>query len=212
MNISIDLWGTLIKSSPLFHLKKTELTKEFFSCSEMLSNHNFKTIKNNLDCIIERTGWQPSKELIIKLLNSYFSPSDPNLLKTIEFYRAYQDLAIKYPPLLYSEDTIKYLRLLSENHLLILSSNTLLLEAKTLFTIIDNLGIFNYFTNFNFSSDLLVSKPNKEMYSKSHYHIGDNHNTDYLGAKRAGSEPIIINSNSRTIKDAYHIISERCRQ
>jgi len=166
MRISIDLWGTLIKSSPLFHTKKTELTAQYFSCTEIISNYNFKSIKNGLNLIIERTGWMPEKQLIIKLLDSYFNPSGKDLLKTLEFYKEYQNLAIKYPPLLYSDETKEILKKLSEEHTLILSSNTMLLESETLFLIINNFKFFNYFEECNFSNDLKVSKPNKKMYSK----------------------------------------------
>lgn len=212
MRISIDLWGTLIKSSPLFHTKKTELTAQYFSCTEMISNYNFKVIKNTLNLIIERTGWMPEKQLIIKLLDSYFNPSGKDWLKTFEFYNAYQKLAIEYPPLLYNDETKEFLKKLSEEHTLILSSNTMLLEATTLCKILQNLKIFEYFEELNFSSNLKVSKPDKKMYSNSNFHIGDNFLTDRLGASNAKSFPIIINSNDLTIKNAYNIISEKCKQ
>ncbi len=46
------------------------------------------------------------------------------------------------------------------------------------------------------------------MYGKSKYHIGDNPITDGIGAELAGSIPIIINSNSNNIRNAYNIISK----
>jgi len=92
--------------------------------------------------------------------------------------------------------------------MLILSSNTVFIQGKTLKGFIQNLGIDFYFDQFNFSDELKVAKPNKLMYSNSNFHIGDNHNTDYVGAKQAGCTPILINSNFNfnTIKDAYNNI------
>ena len=58
--VSIDLWGTLIKASPIFKEKKVKLIREYFP--EFDEDDIFKAYrktKEQLDFIIERTGWQP---------------------------------------------------------------------------------------------------------------------------------------------------------
>lgn len=206
--ISIDLWGTLIKSSPQFSEAKILLTKKYFNVSGEFITECYQSVKKQFNDIIEITGMQPVSVSIFKLLFYRLGGvgSDEELLR---FIYSYQDIAIKFPPLLYSDETKEYLAKLSEHGNLILSSNTMLISGHSLQHIMNGLGILKYFQKTNFSDQLGVAKPSKEMYSGSHYHIGDNPLTDGRGAKLAGSIPVIINSSKKTIKDAYNFIIQR---
>jgi len=204
--VSIDLWGTLIKSSPQFVSAKYELVSRYFpKATEAEIRNGFASAKDKLNAIIELTGWQPSKSFIYDVLLKSIDPSFNDLYTY--FYFDYRGLALKHTPDIYSDETIEYLEKMKEEGFdLILSSNTMLIEGSYMLAIITKLHLHKYFDVINFSDIEGYSKPNPAMYSDSQFHIGDNPVTDGLGAKRAGSTPIIINSTPLTIKDAYDFI------
>jgi len=203
---SIDLWGTLIKSSPFFGNEKIKLTQKYFDKDADFIQKCFSQTKKELNLIIENTGFQPTKEIIFNLLFSKLNGSYANFNFLEEYYKEYQKLAIITSPIIYSQDTIIVLKELSKISKLYLSSNTMMIDGNSLNTIINNLGISIFFDKKYFSDQLGVSKPNSIMFGNSNFHIGDNILTDHIGAICANSIPIIINSNSKTINDAFNFI------
>lgn len=207
--ISIDLWGTLIKSSPHFVNAKVELTKKYFPNLETDFILNcYSETKKQLNDLIEQTGFQPNTELMFTLLFSKLSGTYIKREFLYEFAYAYQKLAMEISPQLYSEETLHYLTKLSKLGNLYLSSNTMLISGRTLGVILNKLDIAKKFSQYYFSDQVGNSKPHKAMYGYSNWHIGDNVRTDDVGAFCAGSKSIIINSNDKTIKDAYNIIAQ----
>lgn len=208
MMISIDLWGTLIKSSPTFQIRKLKLFNEYFDDSDAHILRMIHETKIQLNSIIEVTGWQPELMIIWTLL---FSKLKLRTGKTVnwnlisEFNERYQDLVYNDPPIDYSDITAEYVKKLSELGDLRISSNTMFIEGDTLYNILERRYGALLTICAKFSDIERVAKPHLLMFNST-YHIGDNMRTDYVGAKAAGSIPIIINSNDRTIKDAYDII------
>lgn len=205
--ITIDLWGTLIKSSPSFSEEKFLLTSKYFPglTAEEIEKAYVET-KKELNSLIEATGWQPERNFSFRLLFSkldktkyYFLPMEN------DFIDDYFNLSLSHPPIIYSEETHDYMEKLASKYRLILSSNLLLLNSQVMRNYLDHLNLKKYFKWIRFSDECGFSKPDPRMY-KSHFHIGDNQITDYLGPKAAGSTPFIINSNDKTIKDAYNFI------
>ncbi len=212
MKISIDVWGTLLKSSPNFLIEKRELVNKHtpFVSADKTIDECFLLTKKIFNDIVENSGGlQPHIESIFtyfftKLNNGY--GSFPFLY---DFINDYQQLAIASSPVPYSDETLGVIEKLSKEHELVISSNTMLITGDTLEVCLQNIGLGKYFTHFNFSDIMGLAKPNKAMYSNSDYHIGDNELTDFKGAAMAGSKPILINSNYKTILDAHNIISQR---
>lgn len=207
--ISIDLWGTLFRSSPDFVDAKVALTKRYFKA---LDNKQilecYSDTKKELNAIIEQTGMQPSERVIFTLLFSKLSDGYENFELFEKFVFEYQFLAQNIPPHIYSEETKDAILRLSEIGKLYISSNTMFISGTSLKTIIFNAGIGRYFDRFYFSDQIGESKPSRVMYGHSNYHIGDNVYTDGIGAKCANSHPIIINSNDKTLTDAYNFITQ----
>lgn len=210
--VSIDLWGTLIKASPSFKQNKLPFIQKLYKDihHNEIVNAFIKT-KMHFDFIIERSGYQPSKYELWRVLLSHFSnrfPSD----EEIDILSAnYNKLAIDNPPAVYSKETIPYLKMLGHTYDLVLSSNTLFLTGETLTTILSEsiLDIIEYFDTVNFSDVLHCAKPHFRMYGGSQYHIGDNLRTDYWGPRQYSIDAFRINSNSKTIKHAYEYIARQ---
>lgn len=212
--ISIDLWGTLIKSSPSFREEKNKLVQSYFPDLEKhVIEKAFLETKKAIDYIIERTGWQPEqKHLWLTLFSNLFEDGKYLNLehhRNRELMESYQQVALMNYPAIYSNETKDILEKLSSRYQLVLSSNTLFLPSFVLKEYLDILDIRKYFTKLNFSDELKFSKPYYSMYGASNYHIGDNIRTDFYGAKAHGIDAFLINSNNKTIKDAYNYINEK---
>lgn len=202
MRISVDLWGTLIKSSPQFHKAKIDLVAEYFKIGESKTIDSFSFVKKFLNSIIEREGYQPEKSDILNFLCRNFDPAGNFEGSYQDFYEDYQELAIKYPPVPWDSDTMTCLYLLSKDHELVLSSNTLLINGDSLTKILHDNGISVFFDKMNFSDQMCCAKPNAKMYDSSEIHIGDNPITDGVGAVNAGCKSIIVNSNGISLREA----------
>lgn len=210
MRVSIDCWGTILKSSPTFTQEKINLVKKYFpdiDNSFILSC--FESTKKVFNDVIENSGgMQPPIKSIFRYLLSKFNRGYSEFYFISSFINEYQKLALQSSPILYSEETITWIKKLSLDHKLLLSSNTMFIKGKTIQEILYKNGIGDYFDKFIFSDGERLAKPHIHMYLNSNYHIGDNPLTDGIGAENAGSIPIIINSTDLTIKDAYYIISK----
>lgn len=211
--ISVDLWGTVIKANPQFIPAKLSLIREYFpQLSEEKVSQAFQKVKNEFNSIIEETGYQPAEKTLYTKLFSQLNGGYANFKNLNYFITDYNNLAFNYHPLIFSQETSKYLEKLSEIGQLTVSSNTMFIRGSALLSALRALNIQKYFKSFNFSDERFCSKPSPSMYycgdKFSDYHIGDNVITDGLGPSLVGSKSIIINSNEKTIKDAFNIITQ----
>lgn len=210
MIISIDLWGTLIKSSPIFSQKRTELLKSYFpNVTESEIVFQFKETKKYVDRIMDENSVQLTTSQIFFQFYSFLSHlqkiSEYDLWKLNE---EYQQLALEYPAVLFDENIAECLEKLSWNNTLVLSSNTSFITGETLRIVLSkNLDILKKFFTLNFSNELGYCKPDKRMYSNSLVHIGDNFKTDFEGANNAGSKGFLVNGETGiTFKDVTETI------
>lgn len=214
VKVTLDLWGTLLKSSPYFVQAKYNLTRKFVKTpltDNEIGNAHAQT-KLQLNKIIEVTGWQPTQDAIFQMFFYHLGETNggiPTLPWLGDFMYQYQELAMKFKPKLYDDNTFRALELLHAEFDLVLSSNTMFLDGKTLEKVLNEKGILEYFKKTLFSSETGFSKPNRIMYDGSDFHIGDNIITDGVGANAAGSQGIIVNSNNRTLHDAYNLIIQK---
>jgi len=208
MKISIDLWGTLIKSSPLFNVAKINLVKEVFGNEDdQKIKETFAYTKRGFNTVIEISGMHFSRIQIFSAFHFHLYEKEVNYKKLIHFINEYDQIAKQYPCLVYSDETIPELEKLSylTPHI-VLSSNTMMLNSNVLMGYLEEYYLTQFFEDVFFSDVVGHSKPHISMYDNSNYHIGDNHNTDFVGALNAGSQGFLINSNDKTLKDAYDFI------
>ena len=213
--VTIDCWGTLLKSSPAFKTMKNNLIRDIFSggFGDNWIDRAFINTKEKLNYIVEATGAQPSKHTIFNLLFKELGLKYDYTRVSKGFVDDYQALALEYAPEIYSTETLLYLQKLSSIAELHLSSNTMFIQGLTLFQIFQKIGLNRYITSYNFSDKVGKSKPHPSMYNVNHefskYHIGDNPLTDGSAPSLLGINSIIINSNNQSIKDAYSFIEKR---
>lgn len=204
MNISFDLWGTLIKNNPLFAEKRLDLIRKDYKLDEntlALLPQQFKYWKNHYDAIIERSGLHIDRRLIYHQILPDLALDDlEQLIAKLD------DLFVAYPPLLlpYAAEVLEALH---PTHQLFLSSNTLLMAGVQLKKAMETLGIAKYFSAFRFSDELGYSKPHHSLfYPNSHYHVGDNIRTD--GAcEQFGIHYFQVHSNAATLLDFQQLLA-----
>lgn len=208
MVVGFDLWGTLIESSPLFKQAKRVLYKKYFP---KVSANGFdmalERVKKQYDEMAENYGFQPDSELLIKSL--LFNLGLDIELEDIgrAFYEDYQELVSIFPPIPI-KDSQKIIKQLSPRvDAIHIVSNTMMLKGSTIEPIIEEL--FPQINKFYFSSTRGYSKPSTKITPSNFsldYFVGDNPNVDGVYASKIGAKYIQINSNNKTIKDAYNII------
>lgn len=173
--ISFDFWGTLMISNPEFKKAQSKLVREFTNLSEAQWTKEKTQIKKELDELVEATGIHPPRmNTYTKLLSTF------NLQEIKDFISYSNELFLKYPPLIREPETDIVSILREKDYRVYISSNTVLIYGDVLSKIIfDNFGIIR--KNCNFSNEIGVSKPRKEMFEfpiKPTWHIGDNELTD----------------------------------
>lgn len=205
MKIGFDLWNTLIKPNPLFRERRLDLIKKYIPGEPDEVSKELDIIKHDLNRVIEYSGWQPPKEVILQMftgrLNIDYDDAE-------EFMKDYQRLALIYSPILYDETTYEHLEKMSKVHELHLVSNTMYLTGKTLNEILTRIGIVNFFKTRSFSDQMGDSKPSTKIYNlQFDYFVGDTEITDGEYANRLQSKFILINKNNQNLKDVYNIIT-----
>ena len=173
--VSFDFWGTLMISNPEFKKAQSKLVQEFTNLDEARWSETKNLAKKRLDELVEKTGIHPPRD------NSYLMILQNLSLKERESFIKYSDeLFLKYPPLKREPETDIVSILREKDYRVYISSNTVLIYGDVLSKVIfDNFGIIK--KNCNFSDEVGVSKPRKEMFDfkiRPDFHIGDNLITD----------------------------------
>ncbi len=220
---SFDLWLTLIKSNPIFKKERAIYFYENYNINNESLEFVEKAFRNvDLMCnaINEKTGGNVDSEemylmVIYQINNSNAFFKDINLS---ELYSKMELLFFKYAPILFDENTIVVLDKLkvnSDNYLNILS-NTAFIKGSTLKLLLDKLNISKYFDFQIYSDEVGFSKPNSKIFDllleqinscrnnivlpkQQIMHVGDNEIADIEGAKTAGLQTFLINSNNKNI-------------
>lgn len=208
-NISFDLWGTLIKQNPQYSIQRLEYLESISKKSKQEITGVLSQVKSSFNNIIETHGVQFDSLLLHRIIVEKLElPVSAGTLCD-----ELTEMFLKYPPMLYDENTYETLRTLSENYKLYLLSNTLLIEGKTLRKVMEELDIHKFFYCRIFSNEMNMSKPNPMLFFALHnrmsclkeevVHIGDSYKCDVLGATKYGFNAIEINTDAskKTIID-----------
>jgi len=220
---SFDLWLTIIKSNPTFKEERAsyfynKLNRKNKSLDEVKAV--FKYIDDMCNNINERTGQNISSEEMY-LMVLYQLNESLDIMEEVDMAHLNTEmdmLFFRYSPIVYSKDTKETLYELASksNTTLNILSNTAFIKGELLRELLINLDIAKCFNFQIYSDEIGMSKPNINLYyhlveniqtmrNKDNIqlseilHIGDNYKADYLGAKAAGLNALLINSNDQSI-------------
>lgn len=220
---SFDLWLTIIKSNPIFKKERAIYFHKNYNYNNKSLEFVEKAFRNvDLMCnaINEKTGGNIDAEEMYLMVIHQINDSSIffNDLNLSELYSKMELLFFKYSPILFDENTIVILEKLKQNsdNSLNILSNTAFIKGSTLKQLLNKLNISKYFDFQIYSDEAGFSKPNAKIFDlliekiNAHrknielskhqiMHVGDNEIADIKGAKIAGLETFLINSNNKNI-------------
>ena len=203
--ITIDLWNTLFDSSNgtkrnayRQHALLNEIEKMNIQLPPDDYNNALKAsweFFNNIWLNNQRT---PDTIEMIEFFWSYLKlPYNRESIENVAYH--FQISVFEHPPKLIG-GVQESLEILSQKYKLGLISDTGFTPGSLLIKLMQNFGIFDYFSAFSFSDETGVSKPNKKAYltilnkfavnPEEAVHIGDIEKTDIKGAKELGMNAI----------------------
>lgn len=222
---SFDLWLTLIRSNPAFkeeravyfhrHLNSLQKTLEEVKAV-------FRQVDLMCNAINEKTGNNIDAEEMYLMVVSLLNPVSGYLqqVDTVALYQEMEQLVFRYMPVVYGADTIPVLQRIKEqaHGTLGILSNTGFIKGSTLRLVLQQLQLDGYFNFQLYSDEWGMSKPNQAFFVQmiqtagAHQlqagiaaheiiHIGDNPLADIQGARVAGIQSLLINSNHLTISN-----------
>jgi putative hydrolase of the HAD superfamily len=188
MNLSFDLWGTLIKSNPKFKEHQLKIASQMFDMSIEQIDLHYRQTKKMCDTIVEKYCVQFDR---LQLLSDIFDTADFD--KIDKYIEISNNLFLEYPPIIINDISD-----IVENHHVFITSNTVMIYGDVLEKIVNNyFNISSY--NTVFSDEIHVSKPHREIFSEIlfgfDYHIGDNPITDG-SCEKYGIKFLLLNEHN----------------
>lgn len=211
-HFSFDLWLTLIKSNPDFKFKRDSLFRDFFSIDKDIDEVR-KVIRHYdvlFNKISEKTGNHIEREEVFLLMLDALGKDIDSIGKEelIQFFQEVDGLFLNNMPVLLWENIEGILiEIKAKEKTASILSNTAFIHGDSLRTVLEHLGLAQYFSFMIFSDEVKAAKPNiavfdimfnkinglREINKEQILHIGDNKIADYDGAK-------IFGVNSKLVK------------
>lgn len=218
---SFDLWLTLIRSNPAFKEERARYFHARHNAKGKPLNEVaavFRQVDVMCNRINERCGGNIDAEEMYLMVISLLHDQEVDL-QSVDIDALYADmetLLFRYLPTAYEPATCGVLETLKgAGHSLNILSNTGFIKGATLRKVLRQLGMDRYFDFQLYSDELGMSKPNRrfflELLSQVEVlkaseidparvlHTGDNPLADVAGARAAGLQAHLINSNEQSI-------------
>ncbi len=227
--ITIDFWDTLFDSSNGLSRNASRqhvLLEEISKYGMKLSDNDYENaLKSSWEFFnniwVEEQRTPLTEETIEFLWNSLNLPYNQYSIDRIA--KVFKDSILDYPPKLI-DGIVEFLQKYSDKYQFGLISDTGFSPGSVLVELLEMNDIAKYFKSYSFSDETGVAKPNPKAYFKilnelntnteNALHIGDNENTDIIGAKSIGMKAIRFDkfkSNNFMKTNSYNTIADyRC--
>ncbi|WP_432712232.1 HAD family hydrolase [Pedobacter sp.] len=219
---SFDLWLTLIKSNPSFKTERAKYFHHHFNSrkkpiEEVIAV--FRHVDLMVNSINEKTGKNIDADemylMVISIINDY--ATDFSSIDVDGLYNEMETLLFNYTPVLYCAEGINVLNKLKDSGKCSTNilSNTGFIKGKTLRKLLKQLELEPLLDFQLYSDEVRLSKPNPQFFQlmlqnidrqrhpelelQEIIHVGDNPIADVRGAKQAGINSFLINSNQQSI-------------
>jgi len=215
-HISFDVWLTLIKSNPVFKVKRNRLLAGLFEISSGPEQVNatirkFDTLFNRMS---EISGYHVKQSHMWMIILDNLGCDVENITgKQIEeFNTLTRKLFFEYSPVLIDEKSEKLFSRISEEGISIsLLSNTGFIEGHIIRELFSSWGIEKYFAFQLYSDETGYAKPGLKAFESLYMnvqqikmagksdilHIGDNKKADVEGALRFGLSAALLSANEK---------------
>ena len=209
--VTFDLWDTLIKENPgnsgkVAELRIARLWKYLDDKGLAHSKEDIAEAYRNSGDFLAMT-WSKRRDMSVRdqvlfILTGIDSKLTGKLsvLDLMNIEKEYSDGLLELPPRLLpgAKEALNDIR--SKGYRMGLISNTGRTPGTTLRVLMDRMGILSYFDTTTFSNEILMRKPAPGVFTttlnklkvvpKTAVHVGDDAESDVLGAKRAGMKAL----------------------
>lgn len=219
---SFGLWSTLIRPNPYFKIYFAEYLHDNYNPKGYTKAEIFqfiRTVDDMGEVVNEKVGRNiDSYELMAMVL--YKMGVNMHNIDLLVMYNEMEEIFFSYPPALWDDNTLFVLLALRDaGATLSILSNTGFIKGYTLDYLLIKMGIFDLFSFRIYADQTGCPKPSMVMYNllldavASRYenislrdilHVGDNPVADFKGASDFGIDPMLINSNDKTIIDVLN--------
>lgn len=202
--VTLDIWGTLIRSNPAFKKARAEAIARVLGRSVAAVEEAAFAVDRELDETTERTGEDFDLKARVRFIAAKLRVEGNISDKDVKKLEAeICKLVYEYPPSLIEEGILEVLRDLRKSGVkLVTVSNTGFISGKTMRGVLKRLGIHKYLDYAVFSDEVKVAKPHMGMFERAAkaaktdlsrtLHVGDSYRADYAAARRAGSYAILF--------------------
>lgn len=216
--VTLDLWDTLITEVPRKNpgLRKHRMT---------LMHNDLRELGFDYDLAIIERAYAQSEGFCNEVWNSNRDmPLDDHFLFMLScidsdlpwklnkngldrLRKSYSEAIIQMPPVLFphSKEVLEYLS--DIGYKIGLISNTGRTPGSVLRRLLDQMRIASYFDFMTFSNEVLVRKPEKQIFMHAirglktlprlSVHIGDDPEADFRGARNAGMNALLIDGSGK---------------
>lgn len=226
--ITLDLWDTLVQEVPRKNPTLAKIRVEEMRC--MLGSFGFDYRAETMERAYKLSGeycdevWGRNKDLTTDehLLFMLRSIDPPLVLRLREeqymaIRRIYSEALLRYPPVLMEGAPQILERAADRGYGIGLISNTGRTPGSVLRTILEDLGIGDYFDAMTFSDEELVRKPESGIFMSAlrglgaspeeAVHIGNDPKDDFDGARQAGMNAILLDRSGARERNAETVHS-----
>ena len=217
--VTFDLWDTLIQEKPGGSSRVADIRVD--RIGTILSSKGLTHAEDEILAAHEKTGqflqlvWSKRRDMSVRdqvlfLLSSVDGKLAGKLSEhdLDEIEKAYTEGLLENPPMLLpgAKDALADVK--AKGYKLGLISNTGRTPGSTLRVLMDRMGILRHFDATTFSNEILIRKPAEGAFRitlerlrtvpKAAVHIGDDPESDVMGAKKAGMKAIqIVHAHDR---------------
>lgn len=198
--ISFDLWGTLIKSNPQYKEMRTLYLETITRKDKSEIENVLSRLKKDCDSRAEHLGIQMNIHAVYNILLNELGIHNLQQINTAKL--GIIQLFKTYPPIVIDNATRLLQLLRYQDYRLIIASNNVMIPGTSMRTVLEDIGILQYFSGEVFSDEVGHSKPSIEFFKRVHersatfasniVHVGDNQLTDTIGAQKYGINSIEI--------------------
>lgn len=217
--VSLDLWGTLIRSHPAFKPARTRLLGEAFgidAARDAAADLAFRGADRAADVTAERTGEDVGFAARIAAFHAAAAEAGlagremPDAASLLALEAAQDALVRRFPPQPFTPGVTDLLLRLGRAVPVAVGSNTGMLGGATMRTALAAAGMLPAFRVLLFSEELGAAKPSERFFSATHgalsaltrgglsredvVHVGDNLVADVDGARACGLGAVHVNA------------------
>lgn len=215
--ISFDVWSTLVRANKTYKEARVALM------ASAVHRNDIATVKaamdeadDSLDVYTIATGEQCGFEDRVFQTCKLLGVPEPDFQQVQELYVGMSRAFLAEPPALTEASLPETFAMLKRMGFKIaVNSNTGFVTADLMRSMLTSVGLYRYVDFGLFSDEMLAAKPSPRVFThlctisgasaSEIVHVGDNRDTDYMGALDSGLHALLYNADMSTAEVINHL-------